>query len=34
LEQSIRDAQNALASATAGFRAKLGGVWGRLPRLS
>jgi len=30
LEQSIRDAQNALASATAGFRAKLGGAWGRL----
>jgi hypothetical protein len=30
LEQSIRDAQNALASATEGFRAKLGGVWGRL----
>jgi len=30
LEQSIRDAQDALASATAGFRAKLGGVWGRL----
>jgi len=29
LEQSIRDAQNALASATEGFRAKLGGVWGR-----
>ena len=30
LEQSIRDAQNALASATAAFRAKLGGAWGRL----
>jgi len=30
LEQSIRDAQDALASATAGFRAKLVGVWGRL----
>ena len=30
LEQSIREAQNALASATAGFRAKLGGAWGRL----
>ena len=30
LEQSIRDAQNALAAATAGFQAKLGGVWGRL----
>jgi hypothetical protein len=30
LEQSIRDAQNALASVTVGFRAKLGGAWGRL----
>jgi hypothetical protein len=30
LEQSIRDAQNALASVTAGFRAKLGGAWSRL----
>ena len=30
LEQSIRDAQNALASAAAAFRAKLGGAWGRL----
>lgn len=30
LEQSIRDAQNGLASATEGFRAKLGGAWGRL----
>ena len=30
LEQSIRDAQNALASATAAFRAKLGGAWNRL----
>jgi hypothetical protein len=30
LEQSIREAQNALASATASFRAKLGGAWGRL----
>jgi len=30
LEQSIRDAQNALASATEGFRARLGGAWGRL----
>ncbi len=30
LEQSIRDAQNALAAAAAGFRAKLGGAWGRL----
>jgi hypothetical protein len=29
-KQSIRDAQNTLASVTAGFRAKLGGVWGRL----
>ena len=28
--QSIRGAQNALASATAGFRAKLGGAWGWL----
>jgi len=30
LEQSIHEAQNALASATASFRAKLGGVWGQL----
>jgi len=30
LEQSIRDAQNALAAATAGFQAKLRGAWGRL----
>jgi hypothetical protein len=30
LEQSIHDAQNALASVTEGFRAKLGGAWGRL----
>ena len=30
LEQSIRDAQNALASATAGFQAKLRGAWSRL----
>jgi hypothetical protein len=30
LEQSIRDAQNALASATADFRTKLSGTWGRL----
>jgi hypothetical protein len=30
LEQSISDAQNALASATADFRAKLRGTWGRL----
>jgi hypothetical protein len=30
LEQSVREAQNALALATAGFRAKLGGAWGRL----
>jgi hypothetical protein len=28
--QPIRSAQNPLASATAGFRAKLGGAWGRL----
>jgi len=30
LEQSFREAQNALASATAHFRVKLGGAWGRL----
>ena len=30
LEQSIREAQNALASVTADFRVKLGGAWGRL----
>jgi sensor c-di-GMP phosphodiesterase-like protein len=30
LDQSIREAQNAVASATANFRAKLGGAWGRL----
>ena len=30
LDQSIRDAQNSLASATEGFRARLGGAWGRL----
>jgi hypothetical protein len=30
LEGSISDAQNALTAATAGFRAKLGGVWGQL----
>jgi hypothetical protein len=30
LDQSIRDAQNALASAMAGLQAKLGGAWGRL----
>jgi citrate lyase gamma subunit len=30
LEQSIREAQNALATATADFRVKLGGAWGRL----
>lgn len=30
LDQSIREAQNALASATADFRVKLGGAWGRL----
>jgi hypothetical protein len=30
LEQSTRDAQNALTSATTDFRAKLGGAWGRL----
>jgi hypothetical protein len=30
LEQSIRDAQTALSTATADFRVKLGGAWGRL----
>jgi hypothetical protein len=30
LEQSIREAQKALASATTDFRMKLGGAWGRL----
>ena len=30
LEQSIREAQNALASATTDFRVKVGGAWGRL----
>jgi hypothetical protein len=30
LEQSIREAQNALATATTDFRVKLGGAWGRL----
>jgi hypothetical protein len=30
LEQSIREAQNELAKATAGFQAKLGGAWGQL----
>jgi hypothetical protein len=30
LEQSIRDAQSALTSATAAFRTKLSGAWGRL----
>ena len=30
LEQSIREAQGALASVTADFRVKLGGAWGRL----
>jgi hypothetical protein len=30
LEQFVREAQNALVLATAGFRAKLGGAWGRL----
>jgi hypothetical protein len=30
LEQSIREAQKALASATTDFRVKLGGAWGRL----
>jgi hypothetical protein len=30
LDQSIREAQNALASATTDFRVKLGGAWGRL----
>lgn len=30
LEQSIREAQTALSTATADFRVKLGGVWGRL----
>ena len=30
LEQSICEAQNALASAMAGLQAKLGGTWGRL----
>lgn len=30
LEASIREAQTALASATADFRVKLGGAWGRL----
>jgi hypothetical protein len=30
LEHSVREAQTALASATADFRLKLGGAWGRL----
>jgi hypothetical protein len=30
LDQSVRDAQNTLASAMAGLQAKLGGTWGRL----